>query len=188
VNEVLRAAVEVQRFCEGRDWKFCVIGGIAVQRWADPRQTEDADLTILTGFGAEEAFVDALLGSFRAREAGEREKAVLRRVVLLYSAESVGLDVALGALPFEKRCIERASDWLISSELSLRTCSAEDLIVHKAFAARDLDWADVQSVVMRQGRKLKIEQVWAELRPLVALKEEPEILGKLQRIFDQHLA
>lgn len=179
--------MEVQRFCQERDWKFCVIGGIAVQRWADPRQTEDADLTILTGFGAEEAFVDALLGAFAARESGEREKALLRRVVLLYSGEKVGLDVALGALPFEERCIQRATGWSILPELSLRTCTAEDLIVHKAFAARNLDWADVESIVMRQGRKLNLEQVWTELRPLVELKEEPEILVKLQRIFDQHL-
>ncbi len=40
---------------------------------------------------------------------------------------------------------------------------------------------------MRYGRELNVEQIWEELRPLVALKEEPEILVKLQKIFDQHL-
>lgn len=187
MNNVLRAAAEVQRFCQERDWGFCVIGGIAVQRWADPRQTDDADLTILAGFGQEEVFVDALLAAFRARAPGERENALQRRVVLIYSAEEVGVDIALGALPFEERSILRATDWTISPKLSLRTCSAEDLIVHKAFAARDLDWADVTSIVMRQGRKLNLKQIWTELRPLVALKEQPEILVRLQQVFDRHL-
>ncbi len=33
-----------------------------MQRWSEPRFTHDADLTLLTGFGAEESFVDKLLG------------------------------------------------------------------------------------------------------------------------------
>lgn len=187
MNDVLNAAAEVQRFCHEKGWRFCFIGGIAVQRWADPRQTEDADLTVLTGFSGEEAFVDALLERFAAREAGERERALLRRVVLLRSTGGIGIDLALGALPFEENCVARATEWPVAPDLKLTTCSAEDLIVHKAFAGRDLDWADVSSIVMRQGRKLNLEQIWEELRPLVELKEEPEILVKLQRIFDQQL-
>lgn len=187
MNEVLRAAAELQDFCRRNNWRFCFIGGLAVQRWSDPRQTEDADLTLLTGFGNEESYIDALLTSFRARDRAEREAALIRRVMFLESSEGVGLDVALGALPFEERSVERASAWKVDSELTLVTCSADDLIVHKAFAARDLDWADVSSIVMRQGPKLNVEQIWEELRPLVALKEEPEILTKLQGIFDRHL-
>ena len=186
MNEVYRAAAELQDFCQRQHWRFCFIGGLAVQRWADPRQTEDADLTLLTGFGGEGPFVDALLASFKSRIADERESAIRRRVLLLESSEGVGLDVALGGFPFEDHSVQRATPWPVEG-LSLLTCSAEDLIVHKAFAARDLDWADVASIVMRQGRKLDVDQIWIELRPLVELKEEPEILTKLQRIFDQHL-
>lgn len=187
MNEIVRAAAEVQRFCLQREWRFCIIGGLAVQRWADPRQTEDADLTLLTGFSGEDKFIDALLQQFEPRFPDERELALRRRVIFLYSSEGVELDIALGGLPFEEHAVSRATDWRISRAISLRTCSAEDLIVHKAFASRDQDWADVTSVVMRQGRKLNVDQIWAELRPLVELKEEPEILTRLQRIFDQQL-
>ncbi|MGI8435322.1 MAG: nucleotidyl transferase AbiEii/AbiGii toxin family protein [Chthoniobacterales bacterium] len=187
MNDVFHAAAEVQRFCQERGWEFCFIGGLAVQRWADPRQTEDADLTLLTGFFEEESFVDALLENFEAREDDEREKALLRRVVLVRSSGGIDLDIALGALPFEEHSVRRATSWRIEANFALITCTAEDLIVHKAFASRDLDWADVRSTVMRQGRKLNVEQIWAELRPLVLLKEEPEILVRLQKTFDQHL-
>jgi hypothetical protein len=34
VNPILETALEVQRFCRSRRWRFCFIGAIAVQRWA----------------------------------------------------------------------------------------------------------------------------------------------------------
>jgi hypothetical protein len=94
----------------------------------------------------------------------------------------------LGAFPFEERTVERASPWKARGDRNpIITCSAEDLIVHKAFAAREQDWIDLEGAVMRQGPRLDVEQIWKELRPLAELKEEPEILTKLQKVFDQHL-
>ena len=45
VPGVLRAAEEIQAFCQQRGWPFCFIGGVAVQRWAEPRLTQDVDLS-----------------------------------------------------------------------------------------------------------------------------------------------
>ena len=58
MNDILRAAADLQTFCEQHGWAFCFIGGLAVQRWGNPRYTQDADLTLLTGFGGEEAFIE----------------------------------------------------------------------------------------------------------------------------------
>ena len=60
MNPIFAAALEIQEFCRARLWRFCFIG-VAVQRWGEPRLTQDVDLTLLTGFGTEEAFVSALL-------------------------------------------------------------------------------------------------------------------------------
>ncbi len=188
MKDILAAAAELQSFCQRQNWQFCFIGGLAVQRWSQPRYTHDADMTLLTGIGHEEVFLDGLLAQFRPRAEGEREFALRQRVVRLFSANDVPLDIALGALPFEERTVERATPWRARETRDhLITCSAEDLIVHKAFAGRGQDWIDLEGVLVRQGRKLNLEQIWDELRPLVELKEEPEILTKLQRIFDQHL-
>ena len=100
MSPILEAAVELQAFCSSRGWRFCFIGGIVVPRWGEPRTTADADLTLLTGFGNEEAFVDPLLAAFRARVDGARELALSRRVVLIEASNTVGLDVTLSALPF----------------------------------------------------------------------------------------
>ena len=60
MNPVFEAALEVQRFLQERHWRFCIIGGVALQRWGEPRATVDVDLTLLTGFGEEE--IATLLG------------------------------------------------------------------------------------------------------------------------------
>lgn len=108
---VLAAAAEVQDFCQARRWKFCFIGGVAVQRWGEPRLTQDVDLTLLTGFGQEEFFADALLDVLQGRRSDAREFALKRRVLLARTKGGVNVDVAFGALPFEERSIARASAW-----------------------------------------------------------------------------
>jgi hypothetical protein len=42
-----------------------IIGGLAVQRWGEPRQPRDVDVALLTGFGDEASFVDHLLEHYR---------------------------------------------------------------------------------------------------------------------------
>jgi len=53
----------------------------------------------------------------------------------------------------------------------------------KAFAARDRDWLDVRGILVRQGTKIDRSLVLERLAPLVELKEEPEIIERLERLF-----
>jgi Nucleotidyl transferase AbiEii toxin, Type IV TA system len=180
--DVLATAVEVHRLCERRGWNFCFIGGIAVQRWGNPRFTVDVDLTLLTGYGSEERFVDAMLEDLEPRRADAREFALLHRVLLARSRKGVDVDVALGALPFEERSVARASVWSLEGGNELRTCSAEDLIVHKVFAGRDRDWDDVRGVLARKHGKLDWTIIRDELPPLLELKEAPEAMQRLEAV------
>lgn len=97
------------------------------------------------------------------------------------------MDIGLGGLPFEERSIDRSVQLEIATGCFLRVCSAEDLIVHKAFAARDQDWADVDTILMRQGSKLDTALIFRELEPLVELKAEPAILEKLRTLMRKRL-
>ena len=63
----------------------------------------------------------------------------------------------------------------------LRTCSAEDLLVHKSFAARPHDWLDVEVVLDRQQERLDLDLVRRELKPLAELKPETDIMPELER-------
>jgi hypothetical protein len=170
VNPIFRAALEVQEACTSLGFEFCFIGGLAVQRWGEPRLTVDVDLTLVTGFGTEAPFVDALLARFRGRREDAREFALLYRVLLLESQGAIPIDVSLGAMPFEERTVARASGFEMESGAVLSTCSAEDLIVHKAFADRPKDWLDIEGIAVRQAGRLDEDLIYRELRPLLELK------------------
>lgn len=183
MNTLLAVARQLQDFCEARAWHFCFIGGIAVQCWAEPRVTDDIDLTLLTGFGDEEKFVDDLLGWLHPRESTGREFALRHRVLLAQSSEGIPLDIALGALPFEAAAVSRARDEELLPGLRLRVCSAEDLIVFKVFAGRARDWRDVEMTIARQGEAaLDWTYIEQSLGPLIELKEKPETLVQLQAL------
>jgi hypothetical protein len=103
MKTLFRAAAELERFLIEQGWRYCLIGGIALQRWGQPRLTNAVDLTLLTGFGNEAAYVDALLGRYQARIPNGREFALNHRVLLLQSPEGIPIDAALGGLPLRNR-------------------------------------------------------------------------------------
>jgi hypothetical protein len=184
LNPLFAAALEIQEFCRERSWRFCFIEAMPVQRWGEPRLTQDVDVTVLTGFGGEASFADALLGRFSARIASAHDFALRNRVLLLESGGHIPVDVALGAMPFEERMVERASDYAIAPGATLRTCSAEDLVVLKAFAGREKDWLDVEGIVLRQAERLDQSLVWLELDPLLELKGDDLSGPRLRRLLE----
>jgi len=182
VKPVFDAAREIQEFFQRSGHKFCIIGGLALQRWGQPRITKDADFTLLCDLGAEAQLIDRVLSQFAARIPDARDFALRARVILIRTASGIPADVALGALPFEQRCVERASEFDFGPGLKLVTCSPEDLVVLKAFAGRGQDWVDIENVLIRQRRTLDWKLVFAELEPLLELRETPENLEQLKQL------
>ena len=178
------AARELQRFLESSDYRFCFIGGIAFQRWGEPRVTEDLDVTLLTEFGRERPVLESILKRYQPRIADPITFALHARVLLLQDISGHGIDLSVGCMPYEERVVERSSSWGTPGAGTIRTCSAEDLVVLKAFASRPQDWIDIEKVIIRQGERLDRKLLFQELQPLVELKEEPEIIGHLQQLFD----
>jgi len=81
MSALFAAAAEIQSYLRGASERFCFIGGIALQRWGEPRFTRDIDLTLLCPFGVEEQAVDRLLAGFAGRIADARAFAIQQRVV-----------------------------------------------------------------------------------------------------------
>ena len=181
MNSIFEAAIEVERVCRAASFEFCFIGGLAVQRWGQPRMTADVDVTVVTGFGSEEPFVDTLLAQLQPRIPDSRQFALEHRTLLVRASNGVDVDIALGAMPFEERAAQRASGFDLGGAV-VTTCSAEDLIVHKAFANREKDWLDIAGIVTRQGASLDRDQIWAELSPLLELRDDPTIEPRLRKL------
>jgi len=170
------AAQEVFQVLRLAEVPASLIGGLAVHRWAEPRATADVDLTVLAPYGEEAKVLDVLLGRFEARHEGARAFALQRRVLLLRTAAGAPVDVALAAFPFELEVLERASDWEMLPGITLRTCSAEDLIIYKLVAARPQDLVDVDRIVRRQGTRLDVDRIREWGRTFSELKEAPDLL------------
>jgi len=175
-------AAEIEKLLQDLNWRYCFIGGIANQRWGRPRTTIDVDITLLTGFGGEETFIDELLSNYPARISDPRSFALRHRVLLLQAPGGIGIDISLGGIPFEEKMVDRASRFEYLPGISLLTCTAEDLIVLKAFADRGQDWLDVEGVILRQKGHLDWDYIFSQLNPLTELKEDPNIVTHLQKL------
>ena len=182
MTHLLEAAVELQGFMQEQKWRFCFIGGLAVQFWGQQRATQDVDITLITGFGDEEAYIEKLLSRFKPRRPDTAKFALAARVLLINATNGVGVDIALGGLPFEEEAVSRARPCEYAPGLTLLTCSAEDLIVLKAFAERGIDWFDVEGILARQWGKLDWGYVRRQLAMLCEAKDSPDILEQLERL------
>lgn len=181
MNVLFDAAKEVCGFMAGRDWEFCVIGGLAAQRWGEPRTTLDADITLLAEWGSEEPYITALLERFESRVSDAHSFALAHRVLLLRASNGREVDIALGALPFEVTMVRRAVDVEFAPGVILPCCTAEDLFIMKMYAGRARDVLDAESIVVRQV-KLDREYILAQLSDLCELKESPEPLESATRL------
>ncbi|MGH7946910.1 MAG: nucleotidyl transferase AbiEii/AbiGii toxin family protein [Opitutaceae bacterium] len=182
MRDLFNAARELQAFCRANAWPFCFIGGLAVWRWGKPRFTQDVDVTLLAGFSGEGKIVDAFLARYQSRVPNGRDLFIEQRVMRLTDATGVPIDVALGGLPFEELAVARASDFEYTPGEPLRVCSAEDLVVMKAFAGRPHDWGDIDAVLARSARVLAWNYVYEQLCPLAELKEAPELVSHLRAL------
>lgn len=182
MNLLFEAALELQQFLQHRKWKFCIIGGLAVVRWGQPRATQDVDVTLMTGLGSEAQFVDPLLESFSGRLPDTRQFALENRVVLVSATNGIPLDITLAAYAYEEQIISRATVFEYVPGVQLMTVSAEDLIILKAFAGRDQDWGDVESIVDRQTDELDWDYIIEEFTPLGELQGESNTLNRLKSI------
>jgi hypothetical protein len=183
MKTLIQTAAELQDFFKKRRWHFCFIGGLALQRWGMPRLTIDIDISLLTGFGGEEKYIEVLIAHFAPRISKAEKFALKNRVLLLKSENGVGIDIAFAGLPFEEKMIKRASEFEFLPEIKLVTCSAEDLIILKSFADRPQDRVDVESIIERQGGHLNRSYIKSYLQVLCDIKGTPEILTRLDTLW-----
>jgi hypothetical protein len=175
VNPMYAAGKDIFKLLEMQGLEGCLIGGLAVARWGEPRLTRHIDLTVLAEIGSEEKIVDILLQQFAPRLEEVRDFALRNRVVLLRANNGVDIDIALGATSFEIESVRRANPFEFEAGCVLRTCTAEDLIIYKAFAGRPQDVADIRGIVFRQFAKLDLNRIRRWLKIFIEAKGDLDL-------------
>ncbi|MBX3423869.1 MAG: nucleotidyl transferase AbiEii/AbiGii toxin family protein [Pirellulaceae bacterium] len=183
LSHLYAAAVRLQRRYQSEGTQFCFIGGLALQKWGEPRYTRDVDLMVFSGFGGERAIIERELRALEPRIDDAVEFAMLNRVLLVQDKSQCPIDISLAAMPYESDVIARSQLQSLNLEFEpLGLCSATDLIILKAFAGRPQDWQDIRGTVVRSQHLIDWKLIDKELSVLLELKEEPESLDKLYQL------
>lgn len=185
--EPLLAAYEIGSYLNDRGILYAVIGGLAVQVWGEPRLTVDVDLTISTSIEQELSNpVDTILERFPSRVAHALEFARKHRMILITASNGINVDISLGLPGYEDEMLARAIEFEIEPGKSIRLCSAEDLIIHKAIAGRPQDIADIQGIVYRQGDRLNLPYIRRWLNEFGAVLDDTEVQRRFENAWQKY--
>ena len=74
---------------------------------------------------------------------------------------------------------------LSQDDLSVRICTAEDLIIQKAITGRSKDWLDIEGVIIEQNEKLDRQYVKYWLEQFSEALGQPEILFQYNQLWNE---
>ena len=182
MNRQFEAAWRLHLFFTDRLIPYAIIGGVAVQRWGQPRFTRDVDVTILLPPGREEPALRDIVAEFPPRIANAVAFALEHRVLPIEVPGGSEADVSLGLPGYEEEVVVRAVPFELEPDRIVRLCSAEDLVIHKALAGRPQDQLDIEGILARQGKDLDVGYVRRWLGELARIADDPELLARFERI------
>jgi hypothetical protein len=182
---LFQEALDLQKVLQKNGIKFCFIGGVALQRWGEVRQTDDVDLTIFCELGKESDVFDVLDHYLESRVEDSGEIFSVGRMYLGVSPKGKQVDISIGYTPYESRMMARAVDQDYGLDAPLHICSAIDLTVMKTVAGRLRDWADIQRIIQRSGETMDWDLVYEELAPLLELAYKEENLTRLKKMVEE---
>lgn len=187
MNLQFETAWRLHQFLSEREILYVIIGGIAVQRWGQPRLTRDVDLTVLLQAGREEPVLREMLRAFPGRVDDALRFALVHRVLPVQVPGGSEADITLGLPGYEEGVIARAVDYDLGDGRVVRLCSAEDLIIHKAVAGRPQDVMDIEGIVARQRDRLNLAHLRRWLGEFSALLDDPAVAQRFERAWDEYL-
>jgi len=162
---LVEEAARFQDFIISNGWEFYFIGGIAVQIWGEPRLTKDIDLTVFTNLANEPAFIQKIISKYKPKFADAPQFALMERILPVLTETGVTIDISLSGFSDMSESLPRASYQPFFGDISLKICSANDLIIMKTLAGRPRDWPDIESVIIKQ-RYLEWDYIEGSIRNL----------------------
>jgi hypothetical protein len=138
-----------------------ITGGQAVIFHGEFRTTRDIDLTLGVDISMLEKVKKCLKKTGITILVADAEEFVLRTWVLpcIDSSSGIRVDVTFSFSPFEKKAIDNAVSYELENVV-VKYCGAEDLIIHKIFAGREIDLIDVRKILLKKKVDEKYILIW----------------------------
>ncbi len=185
MNKLEDALKDIQNFLKSRDVPYMIIGGIGNLVWGEPRLTVDIDLTIHISPLKEQDFIKQAGSRFRILVNNPEDFARKTRVLPIEITKNVKGDIIFAGLDYEKMAIERAVEVEISKNNTVRVCTAEDLIVHKALSEREKDWQDIEGILLRRGGLLDKSYIINWLSQFASALDKPGIQSRFEKLWKE---
>lgn len=168
----------VVNYLDQHNYRYAIIGGIALSYWGVLRATYDVDIKVLVPDSDYPAMRNALFSAFPVRA---RPELPANSLIVAVAIGDVIIDFLLALPGYEEMIIERAIQ-IDLGEWSAWVCTAEDLIIQKAVAGRDKDWLDIEGILIQQASQLDTEYVHGWLVQFVEALENPQLLERYMEI------
>lgn len=178
-------ALRLQKKLHEAEITFCFIGGLAIQRWGEVRRTVDIDLTAICDLGQEEEILEKLESILDPRVDNIEWMVKSARLYLGITDDGRQTDISLGYIPYEKRLMKRAVSVDFGVAEPLLCCSAEDLVILKTVAGRNIDWSDLRRIIQVSGPEIDWKLVFDELIPLLEIVEKSEAETQLRELLEK---
>jgi len=175
------AAREIHEYLSEQGIPYVIIGGVAVQRWGEPRLTKDVDVTIVVPVEDTEVVAERLSEKFKPRIENIQDFVRQNRVLPAMAANGCEIDFSFALPGYEEVLLERAVWFEPAPKVRIKICSAEDLIIHKAVAGRPRDLQDIESVIVRQGDKLDAAYIRSWLKRFSLILETDAVLDNFEK-------
>lgn len=162
---------------------FMLIGGQAVLLHGRPRFTEDIDVTL--GISPENLdLIRDVCGELGLSPLPPDVARFVRDTFVLPvrgQDPPLRVDFVFSTTPYERQAIAR-SDLVDVSGERVPFASVEDLIIHKLFAGRAVDWEDAISVVRRKGGSVDWQYVEDWLRQFASVPGREDLPQQLEKL------
>lgn len=180
------AAWEVHQILAELQVPYALIGGLAVQYWGEARFTKDIDLTVIVPIEEEEMFLRTLSERLPPRIEDALEFAQRYRIFLAQTTDGFPVDVSLGLPGYEEEMATRAFDYMTKAGQTIRVCSPEDLIIHKAIAGRPQDLRDIEGVIIRRASSLDLEYIRNWLGIFAGWLETDDVIDRFEQAWHKY--
>jgi len=159
---------------------YMVFGGIANSIYGNPRQTFDVDIKFsLESKDNLEQFVEELK-SVAILLPDKPIQFIKETNVIPIEIDDVRVDLVVADLPFEIEAIQR-SRYVDFSNIKIKVCLPEDLIIQKAVSTREKDWLDIMTIIENQGDKMDWNYLLKHCKDLSNFLSKPEIYNRIKK-------
>lgn len=167
-NAVLETLALLWPLLQSQGMRTAIAGGIALSYWGNPRSTQDIDLAILAdGTGAFEKLLQQ--AGLQQRDNSTKNLGLFTLSQWQYEPAdhfvAVDIDLLVADNEYYQTVLNRAkSVSLPRISIPVSVLSREDLILHKLYASRLIDQADVQNLLEMHWNHLDKNylELWAQ--------------------------